>query len=112
MFMPLVTLTVERRSRFERVFRGALAAANLTLDQGSREAEKDVSQFKRILAGVERHLDPLTKQDDTFWQALGEHIVLEFGISRRARLAAKLRAFTIGTKRQLRINARKAARTA
>jgi len=105
MFFPLFTvpLTDDRRRRFERIFRGALSDARLTLDQGAREAEKDARQFARILSGTERALDAITKQDDDYWRALGENIVAEFGISRRARLAAKLRAFTIGTRRQLRV---------
>lgn len=103
---PLVALTDERKRRFERIFRNTLADARLTLSQGAQEAEKDISQFKRILACVERHLDPLTKQDDPFWQALGENLIAEFGISRRARLAAKLRGFVIGERRQLKVLAR------
>lgn len=112
MCCALVTLTDDRKRRLQRVFRNSLLDARMTLDQGAREAEKDVRQYARQLSGEERGLDAITKQPDTYLRELGLNLLVEFGIPKRARLAAKLRTFTIGTRRQLRITARNAERTA
>lgn len=106
----LVALSIERRDRFRRVWRHSINDARMTLLQAAQEAEKDVRHFARIVDGEAHALDVLTKQPDAFWRALAENLVLEFGISRRARLAAKLARLTIGTRRQLRIHAQKAKR--
>jgi len=105
MFIPIVTvpLTDDRKRQCVKVLRDALRAADLTLDQAAREAERDVRQFARQLDGIEGSLSSLWKQPDLFWQEFAVEIAAVFGISRRARRAAKLHRVTLARKRQARM---------
>lgn len=109
MFIPIcgVPLTDDRRRRFAKMLRASLRQADLTLDQGAQEAERNVRQFARQINGEEGSIPSLMRQPDTFWRWLGVEIASEFGIPQLARRAMLLRRVTVDRRRQLRLSARR-----
>jgi len=105
-----VTLTDERKRRCAKVLRDALRDADISLDLAAQEVERNVRQVARQLAGDEGSLTTLFKLPDHFWRELGLGILAEFGYSKKARAAARARAFVIGKRRQLRMAAHQKAR--
>lgn len=100
---PAVTLTDDLRRRHVRVLRAALRHADLSLDTAAREAERDLSQFRRQLIGTEGSFASLWKQPPAFWQWLAVVLASEFGLPVDVRRAMQLRRVALERKRMARV---------